>query len=124
MINDARNKLTTLSQISEETISFFQNLLGTVDSQVVGCLRNILEEVLEDALLPNKASNLCRPVTPEEIKSTIFGIGNAKAPGPDGYSFYFFKAARRVVREDVIVAVLHFFIVEVCLQFSIPLESP
>ena len=36
-------KLTTFTQISEEAVSFFQKLIGTVDTQVIGCPRHILE---------------------------------------------------------------------------------
>ena len=37
LIDDEGNLLKTFPQISNEAISFFQNLLGKVDSEVTGC---------------------------------------------------------------------------------------
>ena len=39
----------------------------------------------------------------------MFSIGSDKAPGPDGFSSCFFKAAWSIVGADVRDAVLHFF---------------
>ena len=120
LTNAAGVKLTSLPQISEEAISFFQNLLGTEDTHVVGCPRHLLEEILDGTLLSNEALHLSRPIIAEEIKDAMFGIGNDKAPGPDGYSSYFFKVAWNIVGEDVVAAIIHFFQTGYCFQLLIP----
>ena len=106
LINTDGVKLTSFPQIANEAISFFQKLLGTVDNQVTGCPKHILEELLQSTLFLQEASNLCMPISFEEIKAAMFGIGNEKAPGPDGYSSYFFKVAWSIVKEDVVNAIL------------------
>ncbi|KAL0416023.1 UNVERIFIED_CONTAM: hypothetical protein Slati_3434200 [Sesamum latifolium] len=52
---------------------------------------------------------LIRQVTREEVKAAFFDIAEDKAPGPDGYSAAFFKAAWPVVGEEMTQAVLEFF---------------
>ncbi|KAL0439820.1 UNVERIFIED_CONTAM: hypothetical protein Slati_2465000 [Sesamum latifolium] len=52
---------------------------------------------------------LVQPVTPDEIKQTVFDIDEVKAPGPDGYSSGFFKAAWPIVGEEVTRAIMEFF---------------
>ncbi|XP_071718721.1 uncharacterized protein [Rutidosis leptorrhynchoides] len=56
-----------------------------------------------------KARNMIRPVTNLEVKDAIFGIGNDKSPGPDGYSAVFFKHAWGIIGDDVCTAVKYFF---------------
>ena len=73
-------QLTTFSQISNEAVSFFQNLLGARDSNVVNCQGSILEELLDFSISEEVAAVLCSPVTAEEIKNSMFSIGNEKAP--------------------------------------------
>ncbi|XP_071695235.1 uncharacterized protein [Rutidosis leptorrhynchoides] len=46
------------------------------------------------------AANMVRPVSNDEIKEAIFGIGDDKASGPDGYSSTFFKKAWSIVGEE------------------------
>ena len=58
---------------------------------------------LSDALF------MIRPIVDEEIKDAIFGIGNDKAPGSDGFSSKFFKAAWDVIGADVTIAIHNFF---------------
>ncbi|GJR32911.1 reverse transcriptase domain-containing protein [Tanacetum coccineum] len=48
-------------------------------------------------------------VTDNEIKTAMFGINDNKAPGPNGYTAYFFKKAWDVVSFDVCRAVKEFF---------------
>ena len=49
-------------------------------------------------------------ISHEEIKEALFSIDDYKAPGPDGFSsFFFFKVAWSIVGSDVINAVLSFF---------------
>ncbi|GKB80035.1 polypyrimidine tract-binding protein homolog 2 isoform X1 [Tanacetum coccineum] len=52
---------------------------------------------------------MTRPVTNEEIKRVMFGIGDDKAPSPDGFTSVFFKKGWDVARQDVCHAVRDFF---------------
>ena len=48
-------------------------------------------------------------ITHEEIKKAMFSIDENKAPGPDGLSSLFFKAAWSIIGSDVVEAVTSFF---------------
>ncbi|KAL0420749.1 UNVERIFIED_CONTAM: hypothetical protein Slati_3097800 [Sesamum latifolium] len=52
---------------------------------------------------------LVQAVTPNEIKLAVFDIDEVKAPGLDGYSSGFFKAAWPIIREEVTRAIMEFF---------------
>ncbi|KAL0291253.1 UNVERIFIED_CONTAM: hypothetical protein Sradi_7031000, partial [Sesamum radiatum] len=47
--------------------------------------------------------------TREEVKDAFFDIAEDKAPGPDGYSSGFYKAAWHVIGDEVVKAILEFF---------------
>nr|GEU58932.1 hypothetical protein [Tanacetum cinerariifolium] len=47
------------------------------------------------------SSNMVCGITNDEIKSAMFDIGDDKAPGPDGYTFVFFKKGWSDVGHDV-----------------------
>ncbi|KAL2253070.1 UNVERIFIED_CONTAM: hypothetical protein Sindi_0101700 [Sesamum indicum] len=57
----------------------------------------------------DEAVQLIKPFTAEDVKLAMFDIAKDKAPGPDGYSSGFFKAAWPVVGDEVIRVVLDFF---------------
>ena len=100
-------KLNTFSQISEEAINFFWSLFGSRDDQVVKC--HFLSELVQSTLAEEVEGDLCKPISAEEIKASMFAIGDDKAPGPDGYTAHFFKKAWDIVGADVIDEVLNFF---------------
>ncbi|KAL0350114.1 UNVERIFIED_CONTAM: hypothetical protein Sradi_4160600 [Sesamum radiatum] len=92
-------------EIGQEFVSYFTSLLGTevqtlpVDNAVFNRGPKLSSEL---------ALELCRVVTPEEVKQAIFHISDNKAPGPDGYSACFFKRAWHIVGDQVCTAVLDF----------------
>ncbi|KAL0334417.1 UNVERIFIED_CONTAM: hypothetical protein Sangu_1597900 [Sesamum angustifolium] len=55
------------------------------------------------------ALDLCRAVTPIEIKAVVFQISDNKAPGPDGYTSCFFKKAWNIMGNLVCRAIMDFF---------------
>ncbi|GKC65600.1 methylenetetrahydrofolate reductase 1, partial [Tanacetum coccineum] len=55
------------------------------------------------------ALNMVRNITNEEIKTAMFGIGDDRVPGPDGYTSAFFKKSWTIVGTDVCNAVREFF---------------
>ncbi|KAL0439801.1 UNVERIFIED_CONTAM: hypothetical protein Slati_2463100 [Sesamum latifolium] len=57
----------------------------------------------------DEAQTLIRPFTREEVKAALFDIEEDRAPGPDGYSSGFSKAAWPIVGDEVTRAVLNFF---------------
>ena len=97
---------TSLQQVGDEFIAYYQNLLGTtkittpLDSVVIRC----------GPCLPSSSHDfLLSPVSHEDIRKAVFSIGNDKAPGPDGYTSFFYKQAWSVVGGDFCSAVQDFF---------------
>ncbi|GJU22274.1 RNA-directed DNA polymerase, eukaryota, reverse transcriptase zinc-binding domain protein [Tanacetum coccineum] len=69
------------------------------------------EEIDSEGLFNKKLTNseaeaMVRDVSDTEIKEAIFGIGNDKAPGPDGFTSTFFKKSWDIVEEDVCKAII------------------
>ena len=58
---------------------------------------------------PQHIDTLNKAISNEEIKAAIFSIDDSKAPGPDGFSSRFFKAAWGIIGNDVCAAVSSFF---------------
>lgn len=55
------------------------------------------------------AQGLIRDFLEQEIKDTLFSIGDDKSPGPDGFSSRFFKKAWGSICGDFTAAVKEFF---------------
>ncbi|KAK4383611.1 Retrovirus-related Pol polyprotein from type-2 retrotransposable element R2DM [Sesamum angolense] len=60
-------------------------------------------------LTDDEARAIIHPVTIDEVKTTFFNIEEDKAPGPDGFSSGFFKAAWPVVGGEVSNTFIDFF---------------
>ncbi|KAL2237248.1 UNVERIFIED_CONTAM: hypothetical protein Sindi_0916500 [Sesamum indicum] len=89
---------TEPEEIINEFVCYYQNLLGGNRRQIA-----------LDIGFSQTAGHLILAFTPDDVKQAVFDIADDKAPGPDGYSSGFFKAAWPVVGQEVTKAVLEFF---------------
>ncbi|KAL0314993.1 UNVERIFIED_CONTAM: hypothetical protein Scaly_2556600 [Sesamum calycinum] len=98
--------ITSVPDIAQEFVDFYTSLLGIEDQT-----RPVDDEVFHwgPSLTSELASNLYRAVTPAEVKTVIFQIGDNKAPDPDGYTSCFFKKAWNIVGDLICRAVMDFF---------------
>ncbi|KAL2237641.1 UNVERIFIED_CONTAM: hypothetical protein Sindi_0955800 [Sesamum indicum] len=108
-INDDNGTIhTEPEEIINEFVRYYHNLLGGNRRQItldIGFLRPWARHVLSN----EEAGHLISAFTPDDVKQAVFDIAEDKAPGPDGYSSGFFKAAWPVVGQEVTKAVLEFF---------------
>ncbi|KAL2224940.1 UNVERIFIED_CONTAM: hypothetical protein Sindi_3058100, partial [Sesamum indicum] len=95
-------------EVINEFVTYYQNLLGGERRRTVIDLR-FLQPWARHVLTEEEASSLLLPVTPADVKQAVFDIAEDKAPGPDGYSSGFFKAAWPIVGQEVTTAVMDFF---------------
>ncbi|KAL2226605.1 UNVERIFIED_CONTAM: hypothetical protein Sindi_2019200 [Sesamum indicum] len=92
-INDENSTThTEPSEVVHEFVSFYQNFLGGNRRQLLVDI-NYLRPWARHILSNEEASHLFVPFSPEDVKQVIFDIAEDKAPGPDGFSSGFFKAA-------------------------------
>nr|GEU39708.1 RNA-directed DNA polymerase, eukaryota [Tanacetum cinerariifolium] len=56
-----------------------------------------------------QASDLESPVTNDEIRCAVWGCGEDKSPGPDGFTFDFFRKFWSIIGPDFCLAVVWFF---------------
>lgn len=56
-----------------------------------------------------QATELENPITRDEIRNAVWGCGENKSPGPDGFTFEFFRKFWSVVGPDLCTAVEWFF---------------
>ncbi|KAL0293247.1 UNVERIFIED_CONTAM: hypothetical protein Scaly_3145000 [Sesamum calycinum] len=106
--NEAGRILTEHAEVVDEFVSFFQRLLGGERRREFLDLR-YLRPWARHVVTPDESMKLVQSVTREEIKDAFFDIAEDKAPGPDGYSSGFYKAAWPVIGEEVVKAILEFF---------------
>lgn len=87
-------------------LEHFKKFLRTKD--IVAELHNDHVEFTNN-LTTEEAESLVRQVSDDEVKYAIFDIEDSKAPGPDGFTAKFFKAAWGIVGKEVCLAVQEFF---------------
>ncbi|KAL0291807.1 UNVERIFIED_CONTAM: hypothetical protein Sradi_7012900 [Sesamum radiatum] len=68
-----------------------------------------LQPYLKHTLTAEESADLIAPVTQSEIKAAFFDISEDSAPGPDGYTSAFYKAAWPEIGPDIIAAITEFF---------------
>ncbi|KAL0282278.1 UNVERIFIED_CONTAM: hypothetical protein Sradi_7266200, partial [Sesamum radiatum] len=99
--------LTNQHEVIQEFISYFQTLIGgSTPHRIVdlGFLQHELREITTA-----EASLLVAPVTASEVNEAFFEIDVESAPGPDGFSSAFYRAAWPVVGQSMLEAVGEFF---------------
>ncbi|XP_022042079.1 uncharacterized protein LOC110944741 [Helianthus annuus] len=112
---NARNKISCINDIhgnrfegdgiTGALVDHYSNFLGT--AQLVSRFDD--DDLFRNTLSQHTADQMVRQVTREEVKQAMFGIGENKAPGPDGFTSAFFKHAWDIVGDEVTNAVLDFF---------------
>lgn len=50
---------------------------------------------------PEDKSDLCKPVSEEEIIKVIWSMDSDKAPGPDGFTIHFYKVCWDIIKHDL-----------------------
>lgn len=106
--NNAGEQIPDPMAIQNEILSFYKNLYGKNDNNVLGCNVWSIEEYCRSSLKEEQQNALIAEITPEEVKSVTFSLDGDKAPGPDGYTAEFFKANRGVVGDELTKAIIHF----------------
>ncbi|KAL0305371.1 UNVERIFIED_CONTAM: hypothetical protein Scaly_2987700 [Sesamum calycinum] len=86
----------------------FQTLLGGTRPQRMVDI-SFLRQELKHILTTDEANLLVAPVTGAEIKAAFFDIDEDSAPGPDGYTSAFYKAAWPVIGHAISEAIGEFF---------------
>ncbi|XP_011101228.1 uncharacterized protein LOC105179324 [Sesamum indicum] len=108
-INDDQGSTHTgPEEVINQFVTYYQNLLGGDRRRSIIDIR-FLRPWARHILSNEESTALLLPFTPADVKQAVFDIAEDKAPGPDGYSSGFFKAAWPIVGQEVTSAVLDFF---------------
>ncbi|XP_058776647.1 uncharacterized protein LOC131650967 [Vicia villosa] len=72
-----------------------------VDGNIITDRKQIAEHV--------QNTNLTRLPSMEEVFAAVSSLNNESAPGPDGFSGFFYQKYWSIIKDDVLGVVLHFF---------------
>nr|GEY22936.1 hypothetical protein [Tanacetum cinerariifolium] len=105
VITNADNVEVSGNAVPDVFVSHYHSFLGAT----VTC-----GDLDSKGLYNKKVSNLSNanmtcPITDDEIKRAMFGIGDEKSQGPDGYTLTFFKKGWNVISHDICSAIRDFF---------------
>ncbi|GJZ74415.1 RNA-directed DNA polymerase, eukaryota [Tanacetum coccineum] len=90
--------------IKEAFTSFFENKFKSIEvTQVIN------RSPFYKSLSSEQSSSLDSSISPAEIKNAIWDCGSDKSPGPDGFTFAFYKEFWSTIKDDVVNFVQHFF---------------
>ena len=97
--------ITNKADIKEFIVLKFQELF----TEETTCFQPELDELIAPSISTQENDLLCLIPSVEEIKDTLFGMQNLKAPGPDGLPVLFYKHYWSIVGNMVIKAIQNFF---------------
>ncbi|GJV91486.1 RNA-directed DNA polymerase, eukaryota [Tanacetum coccineum] len=92
----------------DENSSFFHGIINKKRSQLA--IRGVLIDGTWQTDPQDQVVDLEREVSRDEIRLPFWNCGDNKSPGPDGYTFEFFKKYWGIVGNDFCEAVEHFFV--------------
>ncbi|GKF45534.1 hypothetical protein Tco_0135336, partial [Tanacetum coccineum] len=92
------------SNVKYEFLNHFSNRFAAPTST-----RFTLDSQFPNTLSLDQQSDLERDVTYNEIKNVVWECGTNKFPGPDGFTFEFFRRYWSIIDKDVVAAVKQFF---------------
>ncbi|CAK8543473.1 unnamed protein product [Lathyrus sativus] len=100
-------QITTKTNIEEEVINFYRNLMG----KDINNISHIDIEAMRMGRQLNieQREYITRTISEADFTKALRGIGDLKAPGLDGYGAKFFKASWTTIKTDVIAAVEEYF---------------
>ncbi|XP_060200417.1 uncharacterized protein LOC132628671 [Lycium barbarum] len=97
--------LETEHEIAEEAVRFYQ---AQFHETVVPTQFDILKHV-PSMVTDEQNEELTADPTMEEVKHAVFGLNNASAGGPDGFTSIFFQACWDIIGGDIFNMVWDFF---------------
>ncbi|GJV12261.1 RNA-directed DNA polymerase, eukaryota, partial [Tanacetum coccineum] len=123
---DTMNKLSSLENMESIVLAPKAKLMGdwiedpaAVKKDFLSHFQNKFEapcasRLLMDMKFPNRLSldqalDLERHFSKEEIKGAVWDCGLDKSPGPDGFTFGFYRRYWSLIEDDVVEAVNHFY---------------
>ncbi|GKA04200.1 RNA-directed DNA polymerase, eukaryota [Tanacetum coccineum] len=92
------------SNVKKEFLNHFSNRFADPTSP-----RLILESQFPNTLYLDQQADHEREVSYDEIKKAVWDNGINKSPGPDGFTFKFFRRFSNIIDKDVVAAVSQFF---------------
>ncbi|GJU27410.1 RNA-directed DNA polymerase, eukaryota [Tanacetum coccineum] len=104
MVEDTWKSLATVDSNGDENTKFFHGILNSKRSQLA-----IRGTLVDGELSLEQQADLERNVSNEEIKSAVWDCETNKSPGPDGFTFEFFRRYCKLLEHDIVAAVKEFF---------------
>jgi hypothetical protein len=114
--DDKGINVTDPKLIKEMAIGFYRNLLGSSSHVFSKSKADRISNLIQKRFSTTCIEGMHAPVSRDEVRKTIFAMKANKAPGPDGFSAGFFHKAWPIVGEEVVDAVLEFFVSGILLK--------
>ncbi|GJR80368.1 RNA-directed DNA polymerase, eukaryota [Tanacetum coccineum] len=112
MLKLAKVKISKIEDLIKVKNEFLAHFKERFDSPCRN--RLLLDMIFQNKLSTDQSSDLERPFSTEEVKGAVWDCGSNKSPGPDGFTFDFYRKFWSLLEEDVVAAVNHFFLHGYC----------
>lgn len=100
LVNGQGQKLREHNEITNELVNHVQDLMQEPNVAIKEAITHITNDIL--CLVSQEyIESLLRPIKLQEVEEVVLSMPTRKAPGPDGFTTYFFQHYWSVIKEDV-----------------------
>ncbi|VFQ70656.1 unnamed protein product [Cuscuta campestris] len=106
IVDSSGKILNTQEDISGEAVKFYKESFSQVSYPETNLISSFIPKVIND----HDNLSICYLPTEEEIKKAVWELNPDSAAGPDGFNGHFFRTFWDIIKRDVILACLEFFL--------------